>query len=38
VNFSCPLNVVPKEVVDEYLRRNPVMRRAWLAHGWHLEE
>jgi hypothetical protein len=38
VNFSCPLNQVPKEVVDEYLRRNPVMRQAWEAHGWRLEE
>ena len=38
VNFSCPLNCVPREVVDEYLRRNPVMREAWEAHGWRLEE
>ena len=38
VNFSCPMNGVPREVVDEYLRRNPVMGRAWAAHGWHLEE
>ncbi len=37
VNFSCPLNRVPKGVADEYLRRNPVMRRAWEARGWHLE-
>jgi hypothetical protein len=29
---------VPREVVDEYLRRNPVMREAWEAHGWRLEE
>ena len=38
VNFSCPLNRVPKAVVDEYLRRNPVMRQAWEVHGWRLEE
>jgi hypothetical protein len=38
VNFSCPLNAVPKEIVDEYLRRNPTMRQAWEAHGWRLEE
>jgi hypothetical protein len=38
VNFSCPLNRVPKRVVDAYLRRNPVMRQAWEAHGWNLEE
>ncbi|HEC23748.1 MAG TPA: hypothetical protein ENI95_12620 [Chloroflexi bacterium] len=34
VNFSCPLNSVPEEIVDEYLRRNPVMREAWEKSGW----
>jgi hypothetical protein len=34
VNFSCLLNRVPKEVVDEYLKRNPVMRKAWEEKGW----
>lgn len=34
VNFSCPLNRVPKEVVDEFLKRNPVMRKAWEEKGW----
>ncbi len=34
VNFSCPLNTVPRPVVDAYLRRNPVMRAAWEAAGW----
>lgn len=29
VNFSCPLNTVPKHFVDAYLNRNPVMRKAW---------
>jgi hypothetical protein len=29
VNFSCPLNCVPMEVVGAYLERNPVMRNAW---------
>lgn len=36
VNFSCPLNRVPKRVVDEYLRRNPVMREAWEGTGYRL--
>jgi len=31
VNFSCPLNRVPKELVDAYLAKNPVMRAAWEA-------
>ncbi len=34
VNFSCPLNRVPKEVVDTFLRLNPVMRRAWEEAGY----
>jgi hypothetical protein len=33
VNFSCPLNSVPSEIVDAYLARNPVMREAWDASG-----
>jgi hypothetical protein len=32
-NFSCPLNVVPKSVVDDYLRHNTVMRKAWEEQG-----
>ncbi len=38
INFSCPLNSVPKPLVDEYLRRNPVMREAWERSGWKLED
>lgn len=34
VNFSCVLNTVPREIVDEHIKRNPVMKRAWEAHGW----
>lgn len=37
VNFSCPLNGVPKIVVDAYLRGNPVMLEAWQAKGYKLE-
>ncbi|MCD6136439.1 hypothetical protein J7J63_07010 [Candidatus Bipolaricaulota bacterium] len=37
VNFSCPLNRVPKEVVDAYLQRNPTMSKAWEASGWQPE-
>jgi hypothetical protein len=36
VNFSCPLNIVPKEAVDEFLRKNPVMREAWERCGYRL--
>jgi len=38
VNFSCPLNHVPKPMVDEYLRKNPVMREAWEKSGYRLDE
>ncbi|UCG09765.1 MAG: hypothetical protein JSW30_03155, partial [Dehalococcoidia bacterium] len=36
VNFSCPLNTVPKIVIDEYLKRNDVMRKAWEESGWKI--
>jgi len=36
VNFSCFLNTVPRDVVDEYLKRNPVMRKAWEESGWQM--
>ena len=29
INFSCAFNKVPKELVDEYLKRNPVIKNAW---------
>jgi hypothetical protein len=37
VNFSCPLNTVPKAIIDEYLRMNYVMREAWLKSGWKID-
>jgi hypothetical protein len=36
INFSCPANTVPKERVDAYLERNPVMREAWEQSGYRL--
>jgi hypothetical protein len=36
VNFSCPLNSVPKEIVDAYLGRNPVMWQAWEESGYQV--
>ena len=29
INFSCQFNKVPKEFVDEYLKKNPVIKNAW---------
>ena len=36
-NFSCPLNNVSKEVVDEYLKQNSVMRKAWEDQGYIID-
>ncbi len=36
VNFSCPLNRVPKWVVDAYLQRNEVIGEAWETGGHQL--
>ena len=36
VNFSCPGNNVPKNIVDEYLKKNPIMREAWERSGYKL--
>jgi len=38
VNFSCIFNRVPKKKVDRFLKRNPVMRKAWEEAGWQIEE
>ncbi len=37
VNFSCPLNSVPKPVVDEYLKKNEKMKKAWEESGWEID-
>jgi hypothetical protein len=36
VNFSCPLNRVPRPLVNAYLARNRVMREAWEESGYQL--
>ena len=36
INFSCPLNLVPKRLVDTYLDHNPRMRVAWEAKGYRV--
>jgi len=37
VNFSCPLNSVSKPVIDDYLKKNDVMRKAWEESGWQID-
>ncbi len=29
VTFSCPMNAVPRQLVEAYLERNPIMQKAW---------
>ncbi len=37
VNFSCPFNRVDKKYRDAYLRKNPVMRKAWEESGYRID-
>lgn len=38
INFSCPFNTVPKRIIDEYLKRNPVIKKVWEVHGWQTND
>jgi hypothetical protein len=38
LNFSCPFNHVKKEVVDAFLKKNPVMREAWEKAGYKIKQ
>ena len=38
LNFSCPFNRVNKEVVDSFLKQNPLMRKAWEEAGYKIKE
>jgi len=38
INFSCPMNTVPKHLVDAYLKQNPAIRSAWEEKGWAVED
>jgi hypothetical protein len=37
INFSCPLNSVPKEIRDVYLKQHPALRQAWEQSGYQLD-
>ena len=36
INFSCLFNRVPKDIVHEYLKKNPIMKEAWEEAGYQL--
>jgi hypothetical protein len=38
LNFSCPFNHVRKEIVDCFLKKNQVMRKAWEERGYKILE
>jgi hypothetical protein len=38
INFSCILNRVPKEIRDEFLKKNPEMYEAWKKSGYKFED
>ena len=37
INFSCIFNRVPKNIVDSYLKKNPIMAKAWEDAGWQID-
>ena len=37
VNFSCPFNKVPKDLVDSYLDKNADMKAAWIDSGYNFK-
>ena len=37
INFSCPMNRVPKQLVDKFLKRNEAMRKAWEEKGYQID-
>jgi hypothetical protein len=37
VNFSCPLNRVNTTIPDKFIKRNPVIRKAWEEKGFQFE-
>jgi len=36
INFACPLNRVPKTIRDEFLKHNPIIRKAWEEKGYKI--
>ncbi len=37
VNFACPLNKVPKQIRDEFFRKNPIILKAWEDKGYKID-
>ncbi len=37
VNFSCPLNRVPKNILVSFIKHNPIMKEAWEKSGYRFE-
>jgi hypothetical protein len=37
IQFSCPMNAVPKALMNVYLQQNPVILEAWIRDGFIIE-
>ncbi len=37
INFACPLNRVPKSIRNEFIKRNPIIRKAWEEKGYKID-
>jgi hypothetical protein len=38
ISFSCPVNGVPKPLIDAYWRRAPEIRKLWMAQGFSFQK
>ncbi len=38
INFSCPFNRVSIDTINEFLKRNYVIKKAWEERGWKISE
>lgn len=37
INFACPLNRVPKEIMKQFMMKNPIIKKAWEKEGYSFE-
>jgi len=37
INFACPLNRVPREIMTQFMNKNPLIKKAWEKEGYEFE-
>lgn len=37
INFACPLNRVPREIMNQFMFHNPIIKKAWEKEGYEFE-